>query len=140
MKPILFIAFAATLAAQNFIQMSDPQFGMFTKDASGRRPENASGLQVLGDRLGQVDRDEEVTARRGPADSRKQQLRIGIAASPQASAIHALSKGRRVTSASFRKAGMDAAAKTRVRATSTMNEESTPVLRTDDKGTVPINP
>ena len=35
MKPILFtFAFAATLAAQNFIQMSDPQFGMFTKDAS----------------------------------------------------------------------------------------------------------
>ena len=32
MKPILFtFAFAATLAAQNFIQMSDPQFGMFTK-------------------------------------------------------------------------------------------------------------
>lgn len=35
MKPILFtFAFAATLAAQNFIQISDPQFGMFTKDAS----------------------------------------------------------------------------------------------------------
>jgi hypothetical protein len=35
MKPILFtFAFAATLAAQHFIQMSDPQFGMFTKDAS----------------------------------------------------------------------------------------------------------
>lgn len=35
MKPILFtFAFAATLATQNFIQMSDPQFGMFTKDGS----------------------------------------------------------------------------------------------------------
>jgi 3',5'-cyclic AMP phosphodiesterase CpdA len=35
MKTILLtIACAATLAAQNFIQMSDPQFGMFTKDAS----------------------------------------------------------------------------------------------------------
>ena len=35
MKPILFtFAFAATLAAQNFIQMSDPQFGMFTKNTS----------------------------------------------------------------------------------------------------------
>jgi hypothetical protein len=35
MKPVLStFAFAATLAAQNFIQMSDPQFGMFTKDAS----------------------------------------------------------------------------------------------------------
>ena len=34
MKPILFtFAFAATLAAQNFIQMSDPQVGMFTKEA-----------------------------------------------------------------------------------------------------------
>ena len=30
MKPILFtFAFAATLAVQNFIQMSDPQFRMF---------------------------------------------------------------------------------------------------------------
>lgn len=36
MKPILFtFAFAATLAAQNFIQMSDPQFGMYTKVAFG---------------------------------------------------------------------------------------------------------
>jgi predicted MPP superfamily phosphohydrolase len=35
MKPILFtFGFAATLAAQNFIQMPDAQFGMFTKDAS----------------------------------------------------------------------------------------------------------
>ena len=35
MKPILFtFAFAATLAAQNLIQRSDPQVGMFTKDAS----------------------------------------------------------------------------------------------------------
>jgi hypothetical protein len=35
MKPVLFtFAFAATLAAHNFNQMSDPQFGMFTKDAS----------------------------------------------------------------------------------------------------------
>jgi hypothetical protein len=35
MKPILStFAFAATLAAQNFIQTSDPQFGMFTKAAT----------------------------------------------------------------------------------------------------------
>jgi hypothetical protein len=35
MKPfVLTFACAATLTAQNFIQMSDPQFGMFTKDAS----------------------------------------------------------------------------------------------------------
>lgn len=31
---LLTIACAARLTAQNFIQMSDPQFGMFTKDAS----------------------------------------------------------------------------------------------------------
>ena len=31
---LLTIACAATLTAQNFIQMSDPQFGMFTKDES----------------------------------------------------------------------------------------------------------
>ena len=30
MLPVLFCALP--LAAQNFIQMSDPQFGMFTKD------------------------------------------------------------------------------------------------------------
>src|SRR5436190_22417112 len=35
MKPVLLaFSFAASLAAQNFIQMSDPQFGMFTKDVS----------------------------------------------------------------------------------------------------------
>src|SRR5436190_10998404 len=35
MKPVLLaFSFAASLAAQNFIQMSDPQFGMFTKDTS----------------------------------------------------------------------------------------------------------
>jgi 3',5'-cyclic AMP phosphodiesterase CpdA len=35
MKPVLLaFSFAAALAAQNFIQMSDPQFGMFTKDVS----------------------------------------------------------------------------------------------------------
>jgi hypothetical protein len=35
MKPILLVfSFAAALAGQNFIQMSDAQFGMFTKDAS----------------------------------------------------------------------------------------------------------
>src|SRR6266404_3591877 len=35
MRRILFVlGFAATLGAQTFIQMSDPQFGMYTKDAS----------------------------------------------------------------------------------------------------------
>ena len=35
MKPVLLaFSFAAALSAQNFIQMSDPQFGMFTKDVS----------------------------------------------------------------------------------------------------------
>jgi serine/threonine-protein phosphatase CPPED1 len=31
---LLLLSFAGTLAAQTFIQMSDPQFGMFTKNAS----------------------------------------------------------------------------------------------------------
>ncbi len=35
MKLILFtFAFAGTRAGQNFAQMCDPQFGMFTRDAS----------------------------------------------------------------------------------------------------------
>jgi len=34
-KPVLLaFSLAATLAAQIFVQMSDPQLGMFTKDAS----------------------------------------------------------------------------------------------------------
>jgi hypothetical protein len=34
MKPILTFAFAATLPAQKFIQMSAPQFVMFTRSAT----------------------------------------------------------------------------------------------------------
>ena len=30
---LLALSFAGTLAAQTFIQMSDPQFGMYTKNA-----------------------------------------------------------------------------------------------------------
>ena len=46
MKPVLFtFSFAATLAAQNVIQMFDPQFGMFTNDIAlfRERPQSAPG-------------------------------------------------------------------------------------------------
>jgi hypothetical protein len=46
MKPILFtFAFAATLAAQNFIQMSDPQFGPCVSASIRTRP---SGTPLRG--------------------------------------------------------------------------------------------
>ncbi len=35
---LLTLSFAGTLAPQTFIQMSDPQFGMYTKNANFDRP------------------------------------------------------------------------------------------------------
>ena len=44
---LLALWFAGTLAAQTFIQMSDPQFGMFTKNANFEHARRASQLDPV---------------------------------------------------------------------------------------------
>jgi hypothetical protein len=52
MKPILFtFAFAATLAAQNFIQMSDPQFGRTDVTGATNERKRVSGQRSIPMRL-----------------------------------------------------------------------------------------